>query len=771
MRDARRIDLPALLRALLAAMLVSALMTGRANASDESHLIRFYPSANDGAPAYQRTVGDNTAMLADDIPEMEPLADYDNQTIPFAGWGTASDPAFLLEPSGALFDFGTPITRSHDLYAVYPLDMTFTATSGGSVSTAAEGGYSHCVRCTNYLGSSVKTVIYAKPDSGWYFIGCRFGSAGQYDGADARFVREEKTDSSGDTVYQISVPTNHAYQVHVQFGHKVTFDSRGGSEVAPLYIVDGGRVPDPYDAPTRDGGWAFLHWCGDAGLREEYDFSTQITNDTTLYAKWGKGARIGVYNQSNPTQRPYSCSCGTVDIATSQQDYSLSEVSWPMNYYAPEGPVTYTATPAEGYRFVGWFEGVVGESHFVEQPTGDARSTELTCTIRGEDAGSLCAVFACARHQWDQTIQKATLTDDGSITATCRVCGCSDGTVPLPAVRWISLSQTSFPYTGSEIRPAVSVAGDGGALSADCYDISYCDNIAAGTAAALVTLKGPCYEGSKTLEFQITPTDQTLTASAPSSLVPGQTARITAAGQGTITCESSAPQVATVDSAGIITALSPGSTTITVRASGDRNWNSAQTQLTLAVNYLPTPEVAKVENVTDGVRVTLKKVSGAAAYRVFCKTGKGSWKKAGDTATTTFLWKGGKSGTKYAFTVRCIPRMGSGIYSSDCNRTGRSITYVAAPRLTALKNSQASTATATWKRVSGINGYELQYSASKSFKGAKSAVIKKPAAVSKAVGSLKKGRTYYFRIRSFKTVSGKRVLSGWSAVKTIRIKK
>ena len=544
--------------------------------------------------------------------------------------------------------------------------MTFTVNSGGTVSTASDSGYGNSVA----VDRSVNTVIYAKPDSGWYFIGCRFASGDENDGPDNGFVWEETTDPS---VYQIRVPTNPASQeVLVLFGHKVTIDTRGGEDMEPQYFAHGGRILNSISDPRRDGGeWHFLHWCTDPALTQEFIIGTKVEQDITLYAKWAKGARLGIYNQSNPTE----LTCGTVDITTSEQNYNQSGVVWPMNPYLPEGPVTYTAMPADGYRFVGWFEGVVGESHFVEKPTGDAISTEPTYTFRGEDTVDLCAVFALANQQSDQDNQNTT------------------------------------------------------------------------------------------------PIDQTLSASAPDSLVAGTTAQITASGQGTITYESSNPKVATVNSAGVITALKPGKTTITVRASGDQTYNSAETQLAVAVKYLATPSVTKVENATDGVKVTLKKVSGAAAYRVFYKIGKGSWKKAGDTTTNTFLWKGGKSGTKYTFTVRCIPKTGSGIYSSDFNKTGKSITYVAAPKLTAARNNKAKTVTATWKKVSGINGYELQYSTTKNFKGAKSIVIKKPATVSNAVASLKKGKTYYFRIRSYKSVSGKRVLSGWSTVKTVKIKK
>jgi uncharacterized protein YkwD len=70
----------------------------------------------------------------------------------------------------------------------------------------------------------------------------------------------------------------------------------------------------------------------------------------------------------------------------------------------------------------------------------------------------------------------------------------------------------------------------------------------------------------------------------------------------------------------------------------------------------------------------------------------------------------------------------------------------------------------TWKKVSGITKYEVQYRP----KGA-SAWSKKTApsdASSLTIKKLKKGNTYQVRIRSYKNDSGTKYQSAWSAVKT-----
>ena len=184
---------------------------------------------------------------------------------------------------------------------------------------------------------------------------------------------------------------------------------------------------------------------------------------------------------------------------------------------------------------------------------------------------------------------------------------------------------------------------------------------------------------------------------------------------------------------------------------------------------MAAPAISKVQNISGGVKLTWGKVTGAVKYRIFYKTGKGGWTKLADTTATTYTWKKAKSGTTYAFTVRCISKDGKA-YTSGYNTTGKSLTYVATPTLSSVKNSKAKAMTASWKKLSGVTGFQIQYSTNKSFKsGNKTVTVKKASSVSQTINKLSKGKTYYVRIRSYKTVSGKNVYSAWSSAKSVKI--
>ena len=121
--------------------------------------------------------------------------------------------------------------------------------------------------------------------------------------------------------------------------------------------------------------------------------------------------------------------------------------------------------------------------------------------------------------------------------------------------------------------------------------------------------------------------------------------------------------------------------------------------------------------------------------------------KAVGVATVTVTGKGGYTGTK-KLTFNILPRA------------------VTISKLTAGKQLL----TVKWGRRAEATGYELQYAMKSSFAGAKTVKIKKNATVSATIKKLKTGKTYYVRLRSYKTVGKKTYYSAWSKGKSVKVK-
>ena len=101
---------------------------------------------------------------------------------------------------------------------------------------------------------------------------------------------------------------------------------------------------------------------------------------------------------------------------------------------------------------------------------------------------------------------------------------------------------------------------------------------------------------------------------------------------------------------------------------------------------------------------------------------------------------------------------------------------VKAPAKTTVKLSKAKKTSikVSWKKVSGVAAYQIQYSTSKNFKKAKTVKVSAKSA-SKVLKKLKKNKKYYVRVRSYKVTKvnnkSKNVYSAWSAKKALKTKK
>ena len=101
------------------------------------------------------------------------------------------------------------------------------------------------------------------------------------------------------------------------------------------------------------------------------------------------------------------------------------------------------------------------------------------------------------------------------------------------------------------------------------------------------------------------------------------------------------------------------------------------------------------------------------------------------------------------------------------------IKYTIVPKATSLSKLAAGKKkiTAKWKKqATQTNGYQLQYSTSAKYTGAKTVNITKNSTLSKTITKLKSKKIYYVRVRTYKTVSGKKYYSAWSKGLGIKVK-
>ncbi len=75
----------------------------------------------------------------------------------------------------------------------------------------------------------------------------------------------------------------------------------------------------------------------------------------------------------------------------------------------------------------------------------------------------------------------------------------------------------------------------------------------------------------------------------------------------------------------------------------------------------------------------------------------------------------------------------------------------------------------TWKKVTNASGYVIQYSTSSSFSNAKTVTVSGGSTVTKTITGLTAGKTYYVRVRAYRTCNSIRVYGSYCAKKYAKV--
>lgn len=137
----------------------------------------------------------------------------------------------------------------------------------------------------------------------------------------------------------------------------------------------------------------------------------------------------------------------------------------------------------------------------------------------------------------------------------------------------------------------------------------------------------------------------------------------------------------------------------------DGTFTSQMDPTGLSVFYLAAPKLNAPSWSGNAVVVAWDAVDGAENYRVYRKTGNGAWATCTDTTDTTYTDRTVVSGTKYAYTVKCISADGSKVISA-CDAAGKSIAFTDKPAVKAVSNVIAGVKV-TWDTVPGAEKYRV----------------------------------------------------------------
>jgi hypothetical protein len=158
----------------------------------------------------------------------------------------------------------------------------------------------------------------------------------------------------------------------------------------------------------------------------------------------------------------------------------------------------------------------------------------------------------------------------------------------------------------------------------------------------------------------------------------------------------------------------------------------------------------------------------SAKYEVYRSTRRDSaFAKIGETAGSSWQDRNLKTGTVYYYKVRGYLANGAEKVYSPYSGLASAKAALAAPKLK-LKKSGSAYVTASWGKVAGANGYNVYRAAKKNGQYKLCKIVKSAKTLKWTDKKTRKKSTYYYKVKAYRTVDGKKVYSAYSPVKQIR---
>ena len=199
------------------------------------------------------------------------------------------------------------------------------------------------------------------------------------------------------------------------------------------------------------------------------------------------------------------------------------------------------------------------------------------------------------------------------------------------------------------------------------------------------------------------------------------------------------------------------------------NTKSSDSHVYLGLTNLK-PSIS-LSSTSSGIKITVDDVSCADGFRIYKKESDGTYTKVKTLKghdTLTYTDKDVKNGSKYSYKVRCYVKHNDGKNYYSKYSAVKSNYYLSQPTISKLTSTKTKTLTPTWKKNSKVSGYQIQVATNSGFTNNKKTVTAAKSKISATVSGLKSGKTYYVRIRGYKTVDETKYYSAWSSVKKIK---
>lgn len=164
----------------------------------------------------------------------------------------------------------------------------------------------------------------------------------------------------------------------------------------------------------------------------------------------------------------------------------------------------------------------------------------------------------------------------------------------------------------------------------------------------------------------------------------------------------------------------------------------------------------------NSIKISWAAAGGASGYQVYRSTSSsGTYTLIGSTTATSYTSTGLTTNITYYYKIKSYNVDGSSTLYSSLSSATSTKPMPSVPASVKAASSSYTSIKVSWAAVSGASGYEVYKSTSKAGSYSK---ISTTSAVSYTNTGLSTGKTYYYKVRAYRTVGGKKVYSSYCAV-------
>ena len=312
-------------------------------------------------------------------------------------------------------------------------------------------------------------------------------------------------------------------------------------------------------------------------------------------------------------------------------------------------------------------------------------------------------------------------------------------------------------YTGSAIKPAVTVKIGSTVINPKEYTVEYSNNVKPGVASVTITGLNNFY-GTKKVTFNILPAKvKNLAASGETTTSLKLSWSSSAYAQGYEvyrydTGKKTYVKVATVKgTSSNITGLAAGTdykfaVSAYVKSSG-KTLYSEKTVINAATKPAKVSGISFSSRAEKSIALKWNTVKGATGYKVYRLVAKDNYKYLGSTSKTAYNVNGLTGSTAYTFKVVAYKKVGSKELVGE-DATARIMTTPSAVKNLKISARSNASITMKWSKVNNADGYIVYR-----YRGNRAVKIKTITSKSKVVfvsSKLSAGTTYKYRVVAYK---------------------